>query len=168
MESIRKKEESLTEHWFFRVLIGLTVIAVLFFAASRYLSDVFDDVGEYKVSLMSDRFVKSATHMHQQWSAMGKPKHLKLDYYELATRSIEINIHMNKKGWPLSVNSGSEGLDCEQLWQYFAENNPDKQEALLVEIVQERAKCLYYWEDDGIKQKVLEYDVDAGRIKQNH
>ena len=168
MKNLRQQEESLTEHWFFRVLIGLMLIAVLFFTASRYLSDVYDDVGEYKASLMADRFVKSVSHMHQQWITTGKPTLMTLDYYETANSSKEIEVQMNKSGWPLNIGTDTGLLNCEQLWIYFAETELIESDASTIEIVQQRTSCSYYWQSGGVNKKVLEYDVHVGRMTQNH
>ncbi len=165
-----KKEQSLTEQWFFRFLMGLIVIICLFFVANHYLNNIYDEVEEYRASLMSDRFVKSVGHIHQQWNMLGKTKVIKLDYYETSTTTKKIVVSMSKKGWPLNVEVDlaneivSSELDCATLWTFFAESEEDRSETTDIIIAQEENACRFSWALKNLKHKTLRYDAVIGKI----
>lgn len=161
-----EEQEALTEHWFFRVLVAGVVLALIFFVGSRSLNDVVEGVGEYKAQLMTDRFAKSVSHIHQEWDRNGKPSRLRLDYYESQTNPKDVWVWLNKQGWPLTVDEENPELNCRQLWVYFAETNTKTNELVTISVVSDERYCVYTWKNQDGAQKSFKYDSLVGRFEQ--
>lgn len=161
-----EEKDALTEHWFFRVLIAGVVLAVIFYVASYSLTDVVDEVGEYKAQLMTDRFAKSVGHIHQEWDRQGKPSVLKLNYYETQVSSKTVEVHVNSEGWPLTVDEAQHELNCSRLWLYFAETNTDKETLVSVSVTSNERYCDYSWTTQNGNKRHFIYDSDVGLFEQ--
>lgn len=167
---------NLSERWLYKVLIVAILIGTFFYFGSQQLSDVYDDVAEYKADLMADRFAKSVSHIHQQWSAEGKPSFLKLDYFHEVDetrvglvnldeqQSVKIWIQMNKKGWPLAIGKESSELNCAQLWRYFAETRTRQADMVTIAVEQRGLSCLFSWRTAEMRTKTFTYDSTIGEF----
>lgn len=160
-----EEKEALTEHWFFRVLIAGVVLLVIFFVGSRSLTNVVDGVGEYKAQLMTDRFAKSISHIHQEWNRNGKPQKLRLDYYESKGNAKDVWVWLSEDGWPLTVDEQDATLNCKKLWMYFAETNTNREELVSISVNSDKRFCVYAWQNQEGKNKRFKYDSLKGLLE---
>lgn len=159
------EKQALTEHWFFRVLIAGVVLAVIFYVGSLSLSGVVDEVGEYKAQLMTDRFAKSISHIHQEWNRNGKPSKLRVDYYETQSQPKDVWVWLNKDGWPLTVDEVEARLNCKKLWLYFAETNANREELISISVQGNDRVCNYSWQTPNGITKQFKYDSLKGLLE---
>ena len=166
---------NLSEQWLYRVLIVGLLLSGFFYFGNKYLNKIYDNISEYKIALMADRFAKSVSHVHQQWSVQLKSRDVKIEYFkEVKSDSSEkskidshhstnIWVKVNKKGWPIAVGKQATGLNCRQLWEYFSEVKDD-QEQIKTEVSTTGTICNFRWQLTKNETKTFRYDSKVGKI----
>ncbi len=170
---------NLSERWLYKVIVVGILVGTFLYFGNRQMSDLYDDIAEYKAELMADRFAKSVSHIHRQWSAESKPTYLKLEYFHdlddpavditniEQNKSVKIWIRMSKKGWPLAIGKETTELNCAQLWQYFAETRTSKKDMVNVTVEQQTPHCLFSWPAAEMNIKTFRYDSHIGEFTSN-
>lgn len=156
------------ERTLFRTLVGLSLIASLFYFANKAFNNVIDDVVESKYDWVAERFTLSIGHIHKEWVFKNKPSVVRLTYFLSATETTDIVVQVNKTGWPLNVASKDRQLNCLNLWMLFAHEEGHRKSILdltsHLEIETKAAGCEYYYLDKGLSSLIFSYNVVSGKV----
>lgn len=156
------------ERMLIRTLIGLGLIAGMFYAANKAFNNVIDDVIESKYGWVAERFNLSVGHIHKEWMLTGKPRTLRLTYYLSSEETTEIVIQVNRTGWPLNVASKDRQLNCLNLWMLFAHEEGHKKSILdltsHLEVKTTGQGCEFLYRDKDLDSLIFSYDAINGKV----
>lgn len=158
-----------SEHPLFRVMIGMALLAGLFYFAVKAFDSIIDDVVDSKYKITANRFASSMNYIHKRWMTTGKPNELTLDYFIEQDLTTDITVQMNKQGWPLNVDEKDRKLNCLNLWMLFAyESNHAKSMMDLtthLQIEEHATGCHFYNDTDNKNIFMFSYELTTGRIE---
>lgn len=159
---------AIMEKGLFRNLIGLGLVAVLFYFALKAYTSLIEEVVDSSTDWIAQRFSRSVSYIHQEWMFNSKPSVLVLPYNVSATEVVKIPIQLNEQGWPLNVDAKDRQLNCLNLWMLFA--NEQQTESSILDVtdrlqIREKNKgCEYYYTDKGSLNLIFSYNIYSGKV----
>ncbi|MFT6528700.1 MAG: hypothetical protein ACJAZB_000332 [Psychrosphaera sp.] len=165
--------DSLMDRSFVRILVGVGVIACIFYVSVKSFQDIIGEVTEYKYGMLAERFSLSMDFARREWIIRGKPSSLTLEYF-IDQQAIKDNVkkslllQINESGWPINVASDERKLDCFNLWMYFAhEEQNHKTIANLTEELGVKAingNCHFLHKKKFPNQLMFSYNSNNGHV----